>query len=114
MKDLRIPAADMTNYARITAEALSVMHWVAKIDGKGVEFVLAPPWGEAIRADTISNVLDDHCMWLLDFDLCRDITRDKAGVRQAAQAFWGNDPYYPRPVKGSVNMGSVSRAISAV
>lgn len=55
--------------------------------GVVVEFVLAPPWGEAIMADTISNILGDHCMWLLDFDLCRDITMDEAGVCQVTQAF---------------------------
>lgn len=70
--------------------------------GVVVEFVLAPPWGEAIMADTISNILGDHCMWLLDFDLCRDITMDEAGICQATQAFRKNEPYYPRPVKGGV------------
>jgi hypothetical protein len=40
-------------------------------------------------------------MWILDFDLCRDLTLDEKGIEQASNAFWGNDPYYPRP--GSVN-----------
>ncbi|UKZ78335.1 hypothetical protein TrVFT333_006071 [Trichoderma virens FT-333] len=42
-----------------------------------------------------------HTMWILDFDLCRDLTLDEKGIEQASNAFWGNDPYYPRP--GSVN-----------
>ncbi|KAJ6019792.1 hypothetical protein N7499_003110 [Penicillium canescens] len=97
MKKLGVPEAHIKQYARTMAEALAIMHWIGSIDGKGVEFVLAPPWGEAIKADTFSNVLGDHCMWMLDFGLCRDISMDEAGVQQAVKAFWHAEPFYPRP-----------------
>lgn len=99
MEELGISKPDMSQYARIMAEALAIMHWTAKIDGYSVEFVLAPPWSEAIKDDTISNTLGEHCMWLLDFDLCSDMTMDEAGVQKAVRAFWSNDQYYPRPAK---------------
>ncbi|KAK7524245.1 zinc finger protein-domain-containing protein [Phyllosticta citriasiana] len=38
--------------------------------------------------------------WLLDFNQCGDISFDEAGVRSAVDAFWLNDPYYPRPPRG--------------
>ncbi|KAF2867794.1 zinc finger protein-domain-containing protein [Massariosphaeria phaeospora] len=36
-------------------------------------------------------------MWLLDFDCCRYMSMDEAGIEQACAAFFRNDPYYPRP-----------------
>jgi hypothetical protein len=97
MKKLGVPEAHIKQYARTMAEALAIMHWIGSIDGNGVEFVFAPPWGEGIKADTISNVLGDHCMWVLDFDLCRDMSMDEAGVQQAVKDFWHAEPFYPRP-----------------
>jgi hypothetical protein len=44
-----------------------------------------------------SEVLGDHTMWILDFDCCKDISLDKAGVEQGVIAFYKNDPFYPRP-----------------
>ncbi len=35
---------------------------------------------------------------MLDFNQCKDITKDKEGVKQAVQAFYRNDPYFPRPL----------------
>ena len=68
------------------------MHWIAGIDANDVEFVLAP-------GDRVNNVLRRHSMWMLDFDLCRDITMDENGIEKAVKAFWRNDPFYPRPGK---------------
>ncbi|KAJ6012607.1 hypothetical protein N7522_002962 [Penicillium canescens] len=79
------------------AEALATMHWIGGIDGNGVEYILAPQWGEAIKADTILNSLGDHCMWVLDFDLCGEMSMDEAGVQQAVRAFQQGEPFYPRP-----------------
>lgn len=34
---------------------------------------------------------------MLDFDLCRDMSMDEDGVKQAVKAYWINDPFYPHP-----------------
>ena len=36
-------------------------------------------------------------LYLLDFNLVRNITMDAAGVEMAVDAHKANDPYYPRP-----------------
>ena len=36
-------------------------------------------------------------LWLLDFDACSDIIRDKDGVQQVVRAFLETDPYFRRP-----------------
>ncbi|OQE15524.1 hypothetical protein PENFLA_c031G00161 [Penicillium flavigenum] len=79
------------------AEALAMLHWIAGIDANDVEFVLAPCNGN--DGATINNVLGRHSMWMLDFDLCRNMTMDENGVGKAVKAFWRNDPSYPRPEK---------------
>ena len=76
------------------AEALAIMHWICEIDGNDVEFVLAPPDPQA--KGTTSNCLGEHSVWMLDFDLCRMMTMDEWGVKQAVVAFWRNDSFYPR------------------
>jgi hypothetical protein len=85
------------------AETLAIMHWIGEIDGKDIEFVLAPPNEKNGGSFEIqSNPLGDHSVWVLDFDLCRRMTMDLNGVKQAVASFWGNDPYYPRPGKDPV------------
>ncbi|KAK8221137.1 zinc finger protein-domain-containing protein [Phyllosticta capitalensis] len=37
--------------------------------------------------------------WLLDFNQCGDMAMNSEGVKRAVDAFWVNDPYYPRPPK---------------
>lgn len=87
---------DISQYARAMTETLAIMHWVGEIDGNDIEFVLAPPcMAPPLKIE--SDVLGDHSIWVLDFDLCRRMSMDSKGVEQAAAAFWGNDPYYPRP-----------------
>lgn len=91
------------------AGALATMHWAARVDGRGVEFVLGsvppPPAGPAARrlqpgSDTEALVQQRAavCLWLLDFDQCGGMSMDDKGVERAVEAFCGNDPYYPRPV----------------
>lgn len=99
---------DPSEYAIAMADALAFMHWVAEVDGNDVEFVLAQPRrqpdictspqkeSEDTRSNNIS-ILGLHTMWMLDFDLCRDLTLDESSIEQACNAFWGNDPWYPRP-----------------
>ena len=40
---------------------------------------------------------DDMALWMLDFDCVRRISMGERGLRQAVDAFWRNDPYFPRP-----------------
>lgn len=95
MEELGISVHQLEAYARSMAEMLAVMHWVAGIDGNDIEFVLASPSpGSTIKTD---NVLGTHAMWVLDFDLCREMPSTEDGVQQAVAAFYKNDPFYPRP-----------------
>ena len=83
------------------ASALAMMHWLGQIDGNDIEFVLAAPNTDREsltgQAAVVSNILGDHSMWILDFDCCKKMSMDIAGVNQAVTAFLRNDPYYPRP-----------------
>ncbi|KAL1608145.1 hypothetical protein SLS60_003084 [Paraconiothyrium brasiliense] len=90
---------DVNNYAATMAEALALMHWGARIDGNDVEFVLAPPRAAESSPSPLfqSDYLGKHCLWILDFDCCRTLSMDEAGVEQACAAFYKNDPFYPRP-----------------
>ncbi|KAI9373469.1 zinc finger protein-domain-containing protein [Aspergillus egyptiacus] len=103
MEEMGISEDDLLGYARIMAEALAVMHWAAGVDGNDVEFVLAAPNDRGDAGRTVyDNALGRHQMWLLDFDLVREMTMDEEGVRQAVKAFRGNDPFYPRPGRSSL------------
>ncbi|KAL8778518.1 MAG: hypothetical protein Q9213_007376 [Squamulea squamosa] len=99
-------ALDFNLYARILAETLAHLYWIAHVDARDVEFVLAPPWkGDIVQYEGVcanpavidSIFLGDHVVWILDFDCCGDIAMEKAGVEQAVRAFYLNDPYFPRP-----------------
>ncbi|PLB48810.1 hypothetical protein P170DRAFT_167961, partial [Aspergillus steynii IBT 23096] len=102
MAELGIPSDDIECYAAMMGEALAALHWLAEIDANDVEFVLAPlPVTEKchnnITPTAMTNVLGKHTMWTLDFDLCRPLTMDFEGVRNAVNAFFKNDPFTPRP-----------------
>lgn len=100
---------DPREYAIAMADALAFMHWVARVDGNDVEYVLGRPRSppsiccqhhqkssqDAYPHNT--RILGAHTMWILDFDMCRDLTLDESGVEQACNAFWGNDSWYPLP-----------------
>ena len=105
MEDLEL---DIQSFAKILAETLAYLFWVAHVDANDIEFVLAlPPFvcpekaeeGSAPREQRIFRTpfLGDHVLWMLDFDCCRSMAMDEAGVLQAVNAFYCNDPYYPRP-----------------
>jgi hypothetical protein len=54
---------NIESYAETMAEALTLMHWCAKIDANDVEFVLAPPRGRDVSSSTFqSDYLSAHCM----------------------------------------------------
>lgn len=99
MEELGIPFDSLELYARAMAETLAVMHWGAQIDGNDIEFVLASPSPAPSRGSIVrsENVLGTHVMWVLDFDLCREMPMDEDGVQQAVTSFYKNDPFCPRP-----------------
>ena len=89
------------------AETLALIRWIGEIDGNDIEFVLAPlcntPSHGKTPDDTTtgrlksgllteSEVLGDHAVWVLDFDLCRGMTMNSTGMEQAAAALWRIDP----------------------
>lgn len=61
MEDIGLSSRDISFYARTLAEALATLHWIGKVYGNDVEFVLAPPDGQQ-REDTMSNILGEHTM----------------------------------------------------
>ena len=103
-------------FAETMAVALAMMHWSSHIDAAGVEFVLgsAPAELQGSRSlmrslppqtPTLDGLMMDcnkkaASIWLLDFDECREIAMDAAGVAKAVDAFWGNKPFWPKPVTG--------------
>ncbi|EXJ56575.1 hypothetical protein A1O7_06919 [Cladophialophora yegresii CBS 114405] len=95
-EDLDLP---ILKYAHAMAEMLAMMHWTAKIDANDIEFVLAGVQQQPEIARTIytHDFLGTHSLWVLDFDCCKTLTMDDAGIEQAARAFLRNDPYFPRP-----------------
>ncbi|KNG90658.1 hypothetical protein ANOM_001335 [Aspergillus nomiae NRRL 13137] len=98
MVELGIPSNHVECYAAMMGEALATLHWLGEIDGNDVEFVLAPPPKRDDGSTIVMrNVLGQHTMWMLDFDLCCSISMDLEGVKQVVNAFCKNDPFYPRP-----------------
>ncbi|GAB1314451.1 Zinc finger protein-domain-containing protein [Madurella fahalii] len=92
-------------YALAMADALAFLHWAARIDANDVEFVLSRPRATAANITQPSiggknftpGVLGPHVMWILDFDCCKALDMNGAGVKVAAERFWRNDPFYPNP-----------------
>ncbi|KAF2644984.1 hypothetical protein P280DRAFT_514443 [Massarina eburnea CBS 473.64] len=85
--------------ARILADALAHCHWVAQIDANGIEFVLAPTSAKKENPEpSLFEAFDGKfAVWMFDYDFCRPMSQDEAGVDEAVHAFYRNDPYYPRP-----------------
>ncbi|KAK5230831.1 DNA polymerase zeta [Exophiala xenobiotica] len=96
-EDLDLP---ITMYAHAMAEMLAMLHWTAKIDANDIEFVLGGVQSTQTETDRnkyTHDILGTHSLWVLDFDCCKPLTMDDAGIEQAAYAFLRNDPYFPRP-----------------
>ncbi|KAF4580888.1 calcineurin-like phosphoesterase [Ophiocordyceps camponoti-floridani] len=87
---------DQFHYANAMAEALAFLHWKAQVDGLGVEFVLAPNRTNPPNQGN-GSFLGDHTLWMLDFECCKPILTTAEGVDKAVDAFFMNDPYFPRP-----------------
>ncbi|KAF5647483.1 triacylglycerol lipase II precursor [Fusarium sp. NRRL 25303] len=91
---------DVQSYAKVMAEGLAFLHWVARIDANDVEFVLARSRSTSHshpNSPFDKTLFGTHSMWIIDFDCCNPVTMDDNGAANAAECFWRNDPYYPRP-----------------
>ncbi|KAF1995707.1 hypothetical protein P154DRAFT_499815 [Amniculicola lignicola CBS 123094] len=101
---------DIDMYAKTMGQALAVLHWGAGVDGNDVEFVLgctSPALNTSASSSTANASTHSHpnpspqiqsiAIHLLDFNLCTTFPQTAAGLKQLVDAFWWNDPYYPRP-----------------
>ena len=95
------------------AIGLAIIHWQAKVDGMGCEFVLggAANNGSDDRRLDVRLYIEDTApcnvllpksrpvhLWMLDFDKASTVQLTPEDVdRKLVPAFLGNDPYYPRP-----------------
>ena len=112
------------------ADAMAILHCLARIDGQDIEFVISsaptdmchgggPPSSAEIadlRPGTSTFEMIDAkdftrrslCLWVIDFDACNTISIDQAGVKAAVKAFGKTLPYCPWP---SQDTGSVDHAL---
>ncbi|RMZ86874.1 hypothetical protein DV736_g5901, partial [Chaetothyriales sp. CBS 134916] len=104
-------------FAEAMGQALAVIHWIAGTDARDVEFVLGSsptevhdiiPNSKELRKMLPRSKLQPQVkgfhfekrlvhIWCLDFNQVQHITLDTAGVQMCVDAFFANDPYYPRP-----------------
>lgn len=103
MVDLQL---DVEGFARNMGEALAVIHWAAKKDGRDIEFVLGSSPGPYTPDGEDTGLSQDgnFCirtteMFLLDFNQVQSITMDQDGVDKAVKAAMINDPYLPKPLQ---------------
>ncbi|KAI9065022.1 hypothetical protein FKP32DRAFT_1590975 [Trametes sanguinea] len=71
------------------AATLSGVHWDAGYDARDVEFVMAGVADSAMVG-----------LYLIDFNQTRSFDKSHADVTALVEAFFINDPYYPRPIPG--------------
>ncbi|KAI6101439.1 hypothetical protein EDD16DRAFT_1650482 [Pisolithus croceorrhizus] len=69
-------------------EMLGRLHWCAGYDGRDIEFVLG-----GIAFSAIS-------FYVIDFNQVRSWKKTSEDVPTLVEAFFTNDPYYPRPIRG--------------
>jgi hypothetical protein len=77
------------------------------MDRNDIKFVLTAPPAGSPGGFWWYAPLGYHALWVLDFNLVRDMAMDEEGVRQAVKAFCKNDLYYPRP--GNSKLWTASR-----
>lgn len=98
-------------------QSLAIIHWEARADARDVEFVLgssATVLDKKQEKDLQCNVnmkvtnhptenfvLRETRLFILDFNQVRRISMNESGVACAVEAFYLNDPYYPRPCESS-------------
>lgn len=118
---------DIIQFATVMAKGLAILHWEAQTDADDVEFVLGSgptmfsgTTLEQIRkmdgpTDTLPTSSIPNfgqrfiSMYLLDFNRCKQLelrgtSEDRENsVKMAVDAFFRNDPYYPRPPSSNDN-----------
>ncbi|KAF8903877.1 hypothetical protein CPB84DRAFT_1773605 [Gymnopilus junonius] len=71
-------------------EMLSGIHWNAGYDARDIEFVMAgSPEAATVR------------LYVIDFNQMRPFDKSSGDVAELADAFFSNDPYYPRPAQNA-------------
>lgn len=108
--DCGLPIASVV--AEQMGRMLGTIH-AAGYDGRDIEFVLAGSSGRehdrqetqaAVKACEMDGGNDDHASWAFhtfDFNQTRALTGDvEADAALLAEAFFLNDPYFPRPRPG--------------
>lgn len=117
---------DIEYYAQKIGEGLAIVHWAARYDGRDIEWVVGgapvmeddvPTLQEAIlprfvkgqeallsTRKKLESLKRTSYVWLLDFNQCKPISLDEAGVDMAVSAFFDNDPYYPRAGQGDASV----------
>jgi hypothetical protein len=114
LEELKVPG--LVKMAELMGMALAVMHWQIGIDADDVEFVLGssplyPTEPRPLSPSQVSSLPKNTStwkqtnfkkraihLWMLDFNRCKNITKDEQGLKNAVQAFYRNDPYFPRPL----------------
>ncbi|KAJ5893658.1 hypothetical protein N7495_005349 [Penicillium taxi] len=72
---------------------------LAEITSYGTRKSTFREFNGAQDATAARNLTKSHVnMWLLDFNRCHSITMNQEGVQKSVDAFFRNDPYFPRPV----------------
>ncbi|CAG9941242.1 unnamed protein product [Clonostachys rosea f. rosea IK726] len=110
MEDLGL---DTASFAQVLAQTLAILHWKAGVDGNDVEFILGsspkstrlPSRAEVMGGDKYSfgtRFRFDFSrrsisLWLIGFNQCSTFEDNEAGLKKIVDAFFWNDPYYPRP-----------------
>ena len=113
-------SVEFSNVAEIMGQALALLHWWVGTDARDVEFVLgsSPTYlPQQLDIPLAFSALPSHKtntrerveipnfrrrairLWLLDFNQCLQIKRDETAIQLAVDAFFENDPYYPRPFR---------------
>ncbi|KAH0497595.1 hypothetical protein TgHK011_004889 [Trichoderma gracile] len=116
---------DVEVMARKVAVSMALLHWGAKVDGRGVKFVLGGSCEMTSRPEITlpssqgtgdlgsSSSSNAGCssaacqqvtrrttkLWLIDFHRVRPMTMDNEGLANASRAIWFNEPYFPRPLQ---------------
>lgn len=110
---------DVDEYTIAMADAMAVLHCIAKIDAMDIEFVIGSTLsdmqssGESLTSAEIESMQPGQstfematakdftrrtlCLWVLDFDACKAINLDQTGAQAAVKAFMGTEAYCPRP-----------------
>ncbi|PIL32973.1 hypothetical protein GSI_05091 [Ganoderma sinense ZZ0214-1] len=94
--DEDVPSKD--EVAEGMGEMLALIHWQAGYDARDVEFVMSgAPKSTGLR------------FYVIDFNQMRAFDRDEGDVSELVDAFFVNDPYYPRPIPGDALYDSFKR-----